>query len=172
MVVLNWIRTRIRALLVRNRMDAELDDEIRLHIELETEKNLRDGLSPSEARRRALVAFGGVERYREQARDVRGVRPLEDSWRDVRYAVRALLHTPGSSFLAVLTLALAIGAGTTTYSVVSAVVLNSLPFQEPDRLVNVRVAPKERSFSGGGRPSTGPTAKPLAGRLRSYHHTE
>ncbi|HKJ93012.1 MAG TPA: ABC transporter permease, partial [Longimicrobiales bacterium] len=147
---LPWLLTRIRALFSANRLDADLDDELRLHIELETEKNVRARISPAEARRRALVAFGGVERYREAARDARGVRTLLDLWRDVRYAGRALGRAPGSSILAVLTLALAIGAGTTTYSVVSGAVLRSLPFLDPGRLVNVRVAPTRMSYHGHG----------------------
>jgi hypothetical protein len=69
---------RLRALFGRGRMDAEMDEELRFHIEMATEKNLRAGMSPQEARRQALVAFGGVERFKEKTREERGVRPLEE----------------------------------------------------------------------------------------------
>ncbi|MEJ2678595.1 MAG: ABC transporter permease [Gemmatimonadota bacterium] len=125
----------VRALVTRKRLDADLDDELRLHIELETEKNVRAGMEPAEARRRALVAFGGVERYREATRDARGVRGLEDVGRDLRYAVRGLMRRPGFTFAAVLTLALAIGANTAVFSAVNSLILHPLPFKDGNRIV-------------------------------------
>ncbi len=145
-----WLAVRLRALFARDRLEAELDDELRFHVEMETAKNLAEGLSPQEAKRRALVAFGGVERYREAARDARGIRPLEDAWQDLRYGIRVLARTPVASLLVVLTLALAIGAGTTTYSLVSGVVLRSFPYRDADRLVMVWAAPQERPEGAGG----------------------
>ncbi len=147
---LRWLAVRLRALLARERVEAELDDEFRFHLEMETAKNVAEGLSAEEAKRRALVAFGGVERYREAARDARGVRPVEDAWQDVRYGVRVVARTPVASLLVVLTLALAIGAGTTTYSLVSGVVLRSFPYRDADRLVMVTAArPGARAGRGG-----------------------
>jgi len=118
-------------------MDAEMDEELRFHLEMETKKNLRAGMTPREARRQALVAFGGVERFREQVRHERGVQVVDDSIQDVRYALRQLRKHPGFSLVAILTVALGIGATTTIFSVVSGVVLDPLTFREPGRLVRV-----------------------------------
>lgn len=128
-----WVR--LRAVMRPSTADRELDDEIRFHIELETEKNLALGLSPDEARRRALVAFGGLDRFREQHRDVRGARWLEELRADSRYAVRTLLHAPVLTGAAILTIALGVGANTAIFSAVNAVILRPLPFASPERLV-------------------------------------
>ena len=89
------LRTRVRALVRRRDVERELAEEIGFHLEMETEANLRRGLSPAEARRLAGVAFGGVERTRESHRDARGTRWLEDLAADLRYGVRWLARTPG-----------------------------------------------------------------------------
>jgi putative ABC transport system permease protein len=126
---------RLRALLHRRATEHDLDEEIRFHIELETEKNVRLGFAPEEARRRALVAFGGVQRTREAHRDVRGARWSGEAISDARYALRTLGKTPALAVAAILTLALGIGANTAIFSAVSAVILRPLPFHDPDRLV-------------------------------------
>mgnify|MGYP001397467369 CR=1 FL=1 len=134
---MSWLhaaRTRLRLLFARREAEARMDEEFRLHIELETEKNVRAGLDPREARRRALIAFGGVERHREEMRDGRGARWLEDLVRDLRHAARGLARTPGFSLIAVLTIAVGIGATTVVYSLVNAVLLRPLPVPAPDRL--------------------------------------
>src|SRR5690606_13052537 len=95
---MSWLhaaRTRLRLLFARRGAEARMDEEFRLHIELETEKNVRAGMDPREARRRALLAFGGVERHREAMRDGRGARWLDDLVRDLRHAARGLARTPG-----------------------------------------------------------------------------
>jgi putative ABC transport system permease protein len=135
--MLSGLRARLRALVRRDAADRELNDEIRFHIELETEKNLRLGLSPSEARRVAMSHFGGVQRVREEHRDVRRLQWIEDFVGDARFAVRALLRTPGLAGAAVITLALGIGANVAIFSAVNAVVLQPLPFPKPDRLVMI-----------------------------------
>ena len=131
---LKGIRARLRALVRRGAAERELDEELRFHIEMETEKNVRAGMSATEARRRALRDFGGVESTKESHRDVRG-RWLEELVADSRYALRGLRRSPVLAGAAILTLALGIGANTTIFSAVNAVVLQPLPFREPGRLV-------------------------------------
>ncbi|HEU4628268.1 MAG TPA: ABC transporter permease [Gemmatimonadaceae bacterium] len=133
--MLRNLRRRLRALLRRGDVERELDEELRFHLELETEKNLRLGLDAAEARRRALVAFGGVERFKEEHRDGRGTRWLEDAVGDAHLAVRALRRRPALTAAAVLTLALGIGANTAIFGAVNAVILRPLPYPHPDRLV-------------------------------------
>jgi predicted permease len=135
MTRLKGIRARLRALLHARDTDRELADEIRFHIELETEKNLRLGMSEDEARRLAIAHFGGVQRVREEHRDVRRLQWLEDFAADARFAIRTLRRTPTLAVAAITTLALGIGANTAIFSTVNAVVLQPLPFPSSDRLM-------------------------------------
>ncbi len=128
------LRLRLRALVNRGSVDRELDDEIRFHLDHETERLVGTGLSRDEARRRALVAFGGVASTREVHHDGWGFRWLEDAARDARHAVRALARNPVLASTAILTLTLGIGANTAIFSAVDAVLLRPLPFPSPDRL--------------------------------------
>ncbi len=128
---------RLRVLWARDAVERELAEELRFHIEMETEAGVRGGLERGEARRRALVRFGGVERYKEAARDVRGAKWLEDAARDVWHALRRLRREPLFAAAAIATLALGIGANTAIFSAVDAVLLRASPFAEPDRLVMV-----------------------------------
>lgn len=128
---------RLRSLIVGATADRELDDELRLHVELETEAGVARGLSEREARREALVLFGGLERFREETREVRGGRWLEELRTDVRIAFRQLRRSPVFAVAAVASLALGIGANTAIFSVVDAVLLRELPFTEADGLVVV-----------------------------------
>jgi putative ABC transport system permease protein len=131
---LKGFRARLRALVRRGAAERELDEELRFHIQMETEKNMRSGMSHSDARRRALRDFGGVEPTKEAHRDVRG-RWLEELVADTRYALRTLRRAPVLATAAILTLALGIGANTTIFSAVNAVILQPLPVAQPDRLV-------------------------------------
>lgn len=135
MTWLKGLRARLRALLHPTAADRELTDEIRFHIELETEKNLRLGMRPDDARRYAVAHFGGVQRVREEHRDVRRLRLLEDFAADARFALRTLRRTPALAVAAIVTLALGIGANVAIFSAVNAVVLQPLPFPAPDRLM-------------------------------------
>jgi putative ABC transport system permease protein len=117
--------------------EPELDEEIQFHLDMQTEKNVRAGMSPEEARRAALVRFGGTERIKEEARDEYRSRPLEDLVQDLRYGVRSALGAPLFTLLAVLTLALGIGANAAVFGVVKSVLLDALPYADADRLVRV-----------------------------------
>ena len=144
--MLKGVMVRIRALLNRQAADRDLDDEVRFHLEHETAKYLAQGLSPDEARRRALVAFGGVQQARESHREVRGSRLIEELLADIRFALRALGRSPGLAAAAIVTLALGVGAITAIFSAVNAVMLRPLPFTEPERLVMMWEDSKERDW--------------------------
>ena len=119
----------------RDEMDRRYADEMRFHLEMATEANMRRGMGAAEARRAASAEFGGRERWREEARDEIRSRPLEELVRDVRYAVRSLGHAPAFTAAAVATLALSVGATTSIFSVVNAVLLRGLPYAHADRIV-------------------------------------
>ena len=128
---------RVRSLGRRNELETGLDEEIRFHIDRQTEKNLRAGMTSGEARRQALIKFGSVDGAKERTRDQFRAASIEDFIRDVRYGGRALLRAPGFTITAVLTLALGIGATTAMFSVVNGILLRPLPYPEQERLVEL-----------------------------------
>ncbi|MGA9717021.1 MAG: ABC transporter permease [Acidobacteriaceae bacterium] len=126
---------RIRAFAGKAPRDADFEQELAAHLDLATEENLRRGLSPEEARRQALVRFGGVEQSREQQRAERGLPALDILMQDLRYTFRTLRRDPAFTFIAILILALGIGANIAVFSVVNTLMLRPLPFHDPARLL-------------------------------------
>jgi predicted permease len=128
---------RIRALLRRRAMEGELDDELRFHHERELEKLMQAGLTRQEAMRRMRLAFGGLDQVKDSCRRARGVDSVETLLRDLGYGLRTLRSNPGFSAIAVLTLAIGIGANTALFSVINGVLLKPLPFPHSEQLVRL-----------------------------------
>jgi predicted permease len=127
----------IRRLIHRRRAERELDEEIRAHLEMEVEQNVADGMSPEDARLAARRSFGSVALVKEDSRAMWGFGALEILWQDLRYGARMLLKRKGFTAVASLTLALGVGANAAVFSVISAVLIRSLPFADADRLVMI-----------------------------------
>src|SRR5690348_16075120 len=127
----------------RRRTLSELESDIREHIARETEDNIARGLAPEEARRRAFLKFGNPAQIKEDTRSVWTFVWLEQLMQDIRFAARMLRKSPGFTAVAILTLALGIGATTGIFSVVDAALIRSLPFREPARLVAMFQAPEK-----------------------------
>ena len=134
-----WLR-RLWSLLRSRREDAEMRQEFRFHLDMETEKNLAAGMDAREARRQAHLRFGGMTPIQEAVRDARGVRPVSDMLRDIGLTVRSLRHSPLFTVVTVATLSLGIGATTAIFSFVDGILLSPLGYRQPDRLMTVQIA--------------------------------
>ena len=137
MSTLKGVAARLRAMVSPRSTENALNEEIQFHLDQETEKNIRLGMSPDAARREALVQFGGLTQAREAHHEVYAARPVEDFLSDARYTLRTMRRTPTLAAAAILTLALGVGANTAIFSAVNAVILQPLPFPSPDRLYMV-----------------------------------
>jgi hypothetical protein len=139
MKLLKRLFARVRNFTTKRRGDERLREEMEEHLALQTEQNVRAGMTSAEARRQARLQFGSIEAIREDYHAEKGLPLLENLLHDTRLALRILCKSPGFTVMAVLTLALGVGATTAIFSVVNGVVLKPLPYPDPERLVEVRL---------------------------------
>jgi putative ABC transport system permease protein len=141
---------RLRSLFDRQKADEELDEELRDHIELKTQQSIAQGMTQQEARRTAVLEMGGIEKRKEECRDTRGIHFLETFVQDLRYGCRMLRKSPGFAAIAIITLALGIGANTAIFSYVNAWLIKPLPFPQADRLMVLLSHDTKKGWTSNG----------------------
>ncbi len=138
MKALRRLLTRMGRSFLRRGSDAEMAEELESHIQMQTDDNLRAGMTHREARRMAVLKFGSVESAKENYRDQRGLPGVETTIQDLRYALRGIRRNPGFATVAILSLAIGIGANTAVFSLVNGVLLQPLTYKDPQRVFAVR----------------------------------
>src|ERR1039457_2368748 len=128
---------RLKSILLRGRVETELDEELQFHLERKVEEGISEGLSPDEARRRAMRAMGGLDQRKEEMRDLRGIHWLADFFDDARFAIRSLRRAPGLTAFVVVTLALGIGMTSGTFSMVDGLIFRPYPVPHPNGVVTL-----------------------------------
>jgi hypothetical protein len=149
-------------------MDRDLDEELRAHLDILIEEKVSSGMSPAEARRAALLEFGGVEQTKEQVRASRTGFLLETLWQDLRFGFRMLVRNPGFTSAAVVSLALGIGSTTAVFSILDTIFLRPLPYPEPDRLVCIWERDLNMTEPDGWQPISTPTFLDWKKQSRSF----
>src|SRR5690348_11501675 len=135
---------RVANLFHRSKLDQEIEAELRSHVEMRTADNIAAGMPPEDARRDALLRFGNRNALKERVTEADAHMFLDSFWRDLRYGLRMLRNNPGFTAIAVLSLALGIGANTAIFTLIDAVMLRMLPVQNPQELVSLKLAPDTR----------------------------
>jgi hypothetical protein len=168
---MGWLQTfwsRCVAFFGERKLDYELDEELLAHMELAVEENLRRGMSPQDARRAALLKFGGVAQIKESYRRQRGLPFVDALVQDMRFGTRQIRRSPGFALIAILTLSLGIGANTAVFTLTHALLLKTLPIRDPGELVRVTINVSSEK-NGRNAPLNLPIIEFIESHSRSFH---